>query len=156
MKPVLMQVKNDPPRSYGDCQRACIASILELPAWAVPHFVEDGDPNDEMLGRVRGWLADRGIVYATMAFEGSPLEAMGICAPDTYYILGGASPIGNHAVVAINDEIVHDPAGRPPGKQIVGPLSNGHYEVDIIGHPKALKVWERFREGESDDSQDGE
>ncbi len=38
-----MRVPHNPPHSYGDCFRACIASILEMD---VPHFL-DGNEDDD-------------------------------------------------------------------------------------------------------------
>jgi len=55
-------VKNDPPYSYGDCLRACIASLLEMPTANVPHFVHDGCEPAITYQRVREWLADRKLV----------------------------------------------------------------------------------------------
>ena len=42
----------------GDCWRACVATILRLPAREVPNFVDLA--KDEFLERTRDWLADRG------------------------------------------------------------------------------------------------
>lgn len=41
MKPVMQLVVD---KGKGDCWRCCIASILELPAEAVPNFVGDAQP----------------------------------------------------------------------------------------------------------------
>ena len=140
MKRVYQNVPHNPPDSYGDCHRCCLASILELPASRVPHFLADGDPNEEFNERIRKWLHDRGVPYFTIPFEGgSPLEFMAMQNPGVFYILGGKSPLGNHSVVALNDQIVHDPQARPAGQQIIGPMSDGLYVVDIVGSFKALK-----------------
>lgn len=104
-------VKNDPPNSYGDCLRACIASLLELPTVKVPHFVRDGCAPEVTYERVREWLADRGLVpmfngYTASETPDDVLKFMAETNPGVYYILFSA----DHAVVCLNDEIVHDPA----------------------------------------------
>jgi hypothetical protein len=51
MMPVEMIVDHCPEEGrYGDCFRACVASLMELPAEAVPHFC-DGNPGWEVFNR---------------------------------------------------------------------------------------------------------
>lgn len=111
MKPDICRVKNDPPNSYGDCIRACIASLLELETTEVPHFVRDGCAPEVTYQRIRDWLKDRGLVpmlsgFAASATPDDILEFMGTTNPGVYYILMSA----DHAVVCCDDKIVHDPA----------------------------------------------
>ena len=137
MRPVPMTVPHNPPESWGDCLRACIASVLDRDD--VPHFMHDGDPDGEWCQRVRDWAHANGMVYLQFTYSGEGnalrdiLLYMGQSNPDTYYILTGASPISDHSVVCLNDEIVHDPAGRPVGQQIVGPDVDGLYIIDVFG-----------------------
>lgn len=111
MTPDICYVKNDPPNSYGDCIRACIASLLDLPTTDVPHFVRDGCAPEVTYQRIRDWLATRGIVPMLSGFAASPtpepiLNFMGETNPGVYYVLMSA----DHAVVCLGGEIVHDPA----------------------------------------------
>lgn len=111
MTPDICYVKNDPPHSHGDCLRACVASLLDLPALQVPHFVRDGCEPEVTYQRVREWLADRGLVpmfsgYETSEAPDEVLQFMASTNPGVYYILFSA----DHAVVCLNDEIIHDPA----------------------------------------------
>jgi hypothetical protein len=49
MKPVDQEFVHRPDiGQHGDCQRAVIASLLELPITEVPHFLQDanGDPDE--------------------------------------------------------------------------------------------------------------
>ena len=137
MKHVPMTVPHNPPETYGDCLRACIASILDRDD--VPHFLHDGDPDNVWWRRVQEWARANDMVYLQFAFSGTanPLSSllayMAAQNPDTYYILSGASPISGHSVVCLNDKIVHDPAGRPEGQQIVGPDVDGLYIIDVFG-----------------------
>lgn len=111
MTPDICRVKNDPPHSYGDCLRACIASMLDLPTEEVPHFVHDGCEPEVTFTRVREWLAERKLVpmfsgYPTNETPEDILFFMGTTNPGVHYILFSA----NHAVVGCGNEIVHDPA----------------------------------------------
>ena len=146
MIPVNQTIKHKPDEGlYGDCHRACIASILELDIIEVPHFFENGD--EEGLGKfdsdIREWFKKRGMSYLTFGYETdlqTVLNTMKELNPDIYYILGGCSPLGvGHSVVCLNDEIVHDPSNRKP-PYITGPMpDSGWYWVDVIGTGVILK-----------------
>ena len=88
--------------------------------------------------RIKAYFDRIGLGYLAFAYSGE-MELGEIFAhmqfhnPTTYYILGGASPVGNHSVVCLGNKIVHDPAGREPGEQIIGPMDDGFYWVNIIG-----------------------
>lgn len=123
MKPVLQTITTvDPAKGiFGDCFRACIASILELPLDDVPHFVQIGltphpdDPqplaegNSDWWYYLRDWLRPRGLIYFDIpAGEDAPdalISALG------YHTITGLSPRGDwqHVVVGRGGEIVHDP-----------------------------------------------
>jgi hypothetical protein len=81
----------------GDCWRACIASVLDLPADEVPHFVSlywsEEDPTLWYF-ETASWLKERGYALETWA-PGPPPRYNG------YAIASGPSPRGDfkHAVV---------------------------------------------------------
>ena len=120
----------------GDCYRACVASLLECSLDDVPNFM-DGFPNvDEFNVRVETYLRGHGYGRASFAYDGDllmggVLAMMAEMARDVYYIFSGQSPRGtDHAVIALNDAIIHDPnRGEPP---LVGPLSTGHWLIEIL------------------------
>ena len=134
MIPIYMKSKHNPPNSYGDCWSACMASILERED--IPHFLEDGDPNNDWIERTREYLATIDVslwrTWYGVDNLSEVLFTMKEINPDMYYILSGDSPSGPHSVVCLNDEIVHDPAGRPKGEQIVGPCANDVYWVEVL------------------------
>ena len=109
MKPVDMSVQHFPDLGqYGDCQRACIASLLELDINRVPHFGESGDDLEFHLS-LNSFLAKHGYFHLEVSrvdfddvwFEGSP---------DCYHLIYGRTCRGTwHAVVGFNGEIAHDP-----------------------------------------------
>jgi hypothetical protein len=113
----MMAVLHDPPYSYGDCYRACIASIIEVPTTHVPHPGTNGEREwyDQMKFMDR-WLAERG--YWTFGLKVNAVD-LPMYQEHTvgYYILGGKSPRAPHFVVALRDKIVHDP--HPEGGGLV-------------------------------------
>jgi hypothetical protein len=129
MRPVDQSILHgDPSGARGDCLRACVASVLDLPLLEVPHFAEIASQM-EAAGQVADqdklqadWLAGRGLRLITISFSG------GVEATDLYfgrgdepYIAWGISPRWDpeterrfcHAVVVKPDgygfKLVHDP-----------------------------------------------
>lgn len=151
MIPVKQTFRHDPASgSYGDCMRAAIASVLELPIGEVPHFGEGGPPDAEFDRRVKGWLLSAGVprfVFAQPSGD-DPAEGLRIalnnakaCNPGTWWTLGGTSSNGvGHEVVCYEDEIVHDPSLDLSG--IVGPLG-GFYWLTFYGSMVTLKEREK-------------
>lgn len=90
----------------GDCMAACIASLLELDLDAMPNPHTASWWDDW-----QAWLKQRGL-YLVEATGGD-------WTPPGYAILVGTSPRGDwqHAVVALDGEIVHDP--HPGGGGVV-------------------------------------
>jgi hypothetical protein len=114
MIPVFQTVKHNPPESYGNCYRACVASILEVGIDDIPPFEtmagfnDAGESGDEWWQVYTGWLSERGLFESRHPVENG-------LVPKGYSILTGRSPRfpnTGHCVVALDGEIVHDPAGR--------------------------------------------
>lgn len=122
MKPVVMICPEHNPdlMMYGDCLRACVASIFELPAIAVPHFANEclhADGEDPEVGcdrLLREFLALRNLV--PMHFR-VPMEDYEQACTDfvesgmsAHHLLGGTSLGGfRHVVVGQYGRLVHDP-----------------------------------------------
>lgn len=112
MKPVDQQVVHRPDLGqHGDCQRAVLASLLELPIEQVPHFLQDANGNpDEYWAALQRFCRSHGFVYLTV-----PSRSGGAFFGDEgviYHEISGPSPRGNgvfHAVVGRNGEVVFDP-----------------------------------------------
>jgi hypothetical protein len=60
---------------------------------------------DDWFAAFVAWLRPLGFYAATFAIGTRPED----WKPAGFYILGGQSPRGSHAVVARGDEVVHDP-----------------------------------------------
>ena len=121
---------------YGDCHRACVASILERPLESVPHFWADGlTAVDESWGRLHAWCTENGITYLFFGFPDDPRPYMAAWNPGLYYILVGTSKNGvGHSVVCFDDEIVHDPSLDQSG--IIGPVEQADgavWWVEVLG-----------------------
>lgn len=110
MTPVDQEFTNRPEiGQFGDCQRAVIASLLDLPISQVPHFLQEanGDPSDFWDG-LQSFLNARGFAH----LETPRLWTFWGEHADIYHEISGPSPRGNglyHAVVGLNGEIVFDP-----------------------------------------------
>lgn len=125
MTPVTCAVTHAPPSSYGDCLRACIATIMDLPAEDVPHFADKGASAAEALAHARQWLGEQGLTIATFALPGSEplsdvLEWMGHMNPTVTWLLFGSTTHPDvleaaslHVNVCQGGKVVHDPAWVP-------------------------------------------
>lgn len=126
MKPRYCEVPHDPPHSYGDCIRACVATIIDRDD--VPHVFDD-DNIEEGWRSMRSYLASHGKFMAIFAIDDEPHEFMRDNNANIPYILIGSS-LGkvDHAVVCRDDRVIHDPGYTA----ITQPHSQGFYVVIII------------------------
>lgn len=136
MKPVFQRIEHDPAKgAWGDCHRAALASLLELPLSAVPHFTE-GAPAD-WRDRERAWLAERGLrpvlVEIPAADQAEALRHASDANPDpaAFYLLSGQSSVDGlpHDVVCRGARVVHDvdPDAIPGQPALSGPLESGRF-----------------------------
>lgn len=135
MTPVTCRVSHKPPEQYGDCLRACIASIMDRDAETVPNFADGGVDAITAWQLVRSWLAPQGLSVFITNYPPEPLDdllaMMQESNPDCHYILFGNTAEGMaHCVVGKGGKIVHNPAWV--GCSIVGPLSEGAWSVWVI------------------------
>lgn len=90
---------NDPRGIPGDCMRAAVASLLDLPAEAVPHFALFDAPG-AWFNAFQLWLAGRDLRIRAMAAYQVTTRCLAI----------GMSPRGvEHIVVWGPTGLVHDP-----------------------------------------------
>ncbi len=109
----------------GDCLRACIASVLELPLGDVPDYSR-GDMGD----RYAKWLGRFNLTLMTVALRPD------VSLPDCYHLVEGPSRNGKdvHVAVGRNGEIVHDPDPTSRG-QFKG---DGNYWVFVAINPAEM------------------
>lgn len=136
MIPVQCMVIHNPPNTYGDCVRACIASILEMGSPDVPHFYHDGCDGEEGTLRIINWLKPQGLAWCLTAWSGDvPLDEMlthaGYNTNGAHYILFGGTDGGvDHVVVCQHDKQVFNPTWG--GISITGPNSANQWTYAVI------------------------
>lgn len=143
MTPFICQTLHNPPISYGDCVRACVASLLDIEPPLVPHFFDAGQDGVEGVASMREYLKSQGLGVAFFAIDGSMSredvgEFMKANNPNMYYILYGQLQSGGaHAVIGLNDNIVHNPHWL--SEKLVGPMdANNAWVVAIITSAKII------------------
>jgi hypothetical protein len=137
MTPAFCRVKHEPEAgTYGDCLRACVATILDLNTEDVPHFFHDGCEGEEGNQRLREWLATRQLAPFWSAYAGD-LDAaeimteIAVSNPTVPFILYGETAYGGqHVVVCRSGKKVHDPAWI--ATPFSGPGPHGHWIVLVI------------------------
>lgn len=129
-------------QGYGDCVRACIASVLETHPSLIPHFFENNPDPDEAWKRIDHYLKRNHQLASFFVHVGNDVNGMkgfmttiATSNPDTYYILFGTSRTQPHCVVCLNDKIVHDPSGAG----IFGP-GDGHVWTAVLFISSKLKA----------------
>lgn len=124
-------VEEPPGDRRGDCLRACFASIFELDLDEVPHFVAQ----DDWWGCLTRWLKTRNLAIVERPYTVADDEATVWTPPspiDVPTVVTGPSPRGGgiqHAVVAINGQVVHDP--HPSGAGLAEGSRGVYYLVAL-------------------------
>jgi len=127
MTPQDQEFVNIPGVQNGDCMRATIASVLDLPIADVPHFLAKLDTkNEEFWDAVFNFLDARslGMIFRTDGHD--PTYAVDM---EGYHLIGGPSPRGAglfHSVVGKDGEIVFDP--HPSRAGLLGNPSEWTFE----------------------------
>ena len=93
----------------GDCMRACVASVFELPIEEVPNFMEDGD--DYFSSKLGAWCFERNLIPMDCQISWDDVRND---LKDIYIIAHGQSPRSSnekcrHAVIYKGNKMVHDP-----------------------------------------------
>lgn len=136
MTPAMCQSPHRPPESYGDCLRACIATVMDTPTEQTPHFADNGASAEEALAHVRRWLEPQGLTIATFAMGGDlsasdVMEWMGAMNPTvTWLLFGQQRSGGDHVVVCQGGKMVHNPAWVPAS--IVAPTTAGIWQIWVV------------------------
>jgi hypothetical protein len=92
---------------HGDCMRACIASVLDLPIAKVPNFAQlDADGEGNYWIMLAEFCRGHGYSFVTM-------QGRFVWSEDAiYHVISGPSPRikgGHHAVVGRNGQVFFDP-----------------------------------------------
>lgn len=126
-------VPHDPPYSYGDSHRVCVATILGLQPEDVPHFYDPPESDGEK--RVADFLSQYGLKQGHVLYPGDLvvediIRSIGTMMPGIAAILGGKSAKGcGHSVVIMDGEVFNDPSGSG----IIGPFDeDGYFWVTLF------------------------
>lgn len=137
MIPQFCRVRHEPENeTYGDCLRACVASLLDLEPDAVPHFFHDNCEGAEGFRRLTEYLDGRGLAPICFSFAGVPiaefLASTIVAIPNSHFLLLGVTENGGeHVVVCHQGKVVHDPAWvRSP---MTSPINGEVWQVMVIG-----------------------
>lgn len=109
MRPVDQSILHDPSNGkHGDCMRAVVASLFELPIDAVPHFLDGGCEADEFNQRINAWLRPVNLAYLPINGIGASLSSLGI--EGLHHEASGPGARGAyHACAALDGKVTHDP-----------------------------------------------
>lgn len=132
MKPTDQEFTHKPEvGQHGDCQRAVIASLLELPIAEVPHFgqIAQGDA-DVFWCSVQAFCESKGYAYLTMPAQSGAIF-FGDCE-GVYHEISGPSPRGDfwHAVVGMDGQIAFDP--HPSRAGLAGDPSTWNHSYLVL------------------------
>ncbi len=122
---------HNPPKSYGDCIRACVATLTDDDN--IPHVFDDREA-EECWAELREYLATKGKFLAIFGLVNEhPFEFMKDTNKDVPYILLCQMETGeDHALLCKNDKIIHNPAYYKSA--IKGPHSSGYWALCVIGN----------------------
>lgn len=116
MKRQFCKVKHEPENgTYGDCLRACVATVL---GHDVPHFFEDGCDGETGIQRLREYLKIINLVPLIFSIPGetskdSVFEFMSVQNPNVTYLLFCKCEGEDHVVVCRDDAVLFNPAWTP-------------------------------------------
>lgn len=98
------------PGVYGDCFRAALASLLDLPLQEVPHFAKDADGDGALFWcLINHWLSARGqALILSRGFDFTIQQRAGM-APVFHLILGTCADGYPHVWVALSGRLIFDP-----------------------------------------------
>lgn len=123
---------------HGDCQRAVIASLLDLPISEVPHFLQIANGDAAIYyEELQKFCLSQGYAYLTInACSGVAFFGLD---DDVYHEISGPSPRGNgvyHSVIGKGGNIVHDP--HPSRSGLSGTAEDWQYSFLVRHLPKAV------------------
>lgn len=124
MNPVNQTILHEPSDGrYGNCMQAVVASALELSIDAVPHFLHDNTQDGALFNRrINEFLRPFNLAYLSFPQFKAAFDSFGIRGL-VHEISGPGARGVEHACVAIDGEITHDPH----------PSRNGLIEIDHYG-----------------------
>lgn len=128
MKRIYQTILHDPDNGqYGDCTRACIASVLELDIEEVPHFTDKNRTYNLAMDKIQEFLMQYGLILYWSWHETKYLSGVisrvkwGLNSnplPIPLLIQGKSKRGFSHTIVATSDGKFHDPHPDSKGKDV--------------------------------------
>lgn len=115
---------------FGDCLRAAVASILDLPLSSVPHYMQIHRDAKEAYRAYQEFIASHG--YMAVQMPGRMfMDLIRDTGVDCYHLISVPDHENGvaHSLVGLNGQIVHDP--MPGGGQIPGTIDDWHVCVFV-------------------------
>ena len=105
--------------TFGDCLRACVATLLQIPIVQLPHWRSE----PEWPINFYQWLEERDLARV----DAKPGKLDGFSELWGLHIISGPSPRGgcNHTVIGYNGDIFFDP--HPTGDGLAGSSKDWKY-----------------------------
>lgn len=138
MIPVKQEFIHDPENGqYGDCHRATIASLLELPIDQVPHFGAASKMEPTKFWELtQAFLMKHGVaMFEVPARSGGGFFGLSD-EHKVHHIISGPSPRGGgvtHSVIGLDGRIVFDP--HPDNTGLVGESDQWTYSFLVQSRP---------------------
>lgn len=134
MTPVSQEFMHDPANGlHGDCMRACLASLFDLPIADVPHFAQiAADGKGDFWDGITSFCRARGFSFVIVKGEFVWAE------DNVYHIISGPSPRAAgvyHAVIGLNGKIHFDP--HPSRSGLAGTPSDWSFEF-LVQPPSCM------------------
>ena len=129
MKRIYCEHYHNPPHSFGDCTRACVASLAEDEN--VPHTFDTRSPENSWAA-MRKYLHSKGKFLVLWDVEST--TALVYNNPDIHVMILGATESGvDHAMIYRNGKPIHNPS-KNKEDVIVKPHSCGNYIIGVVGN----------------------
>ncbi len=127
--------RHDPPKTYGDCHRTCLAMMLGTDRDLVPHFYHLTSDEDEVPGMYDAWLRDCwGCAVGRYVYEGDGdprdiVRTLGTMNGELPFLLLGTGHAGvGHSIVIAGGKTYDPSLVCPEGEfPLVGPYEDDYY-----------------------------
>ena len=130
MEPRMCLSLHNPPKSYGDCVRACIATLTDDDE--VPHVFGGDVKPEESWRQLREYLKTKNKFLLLVSVE-DPFEQQEEDNHGIPFMLMCRTLRGDHAVICQSGEVVHHPDYYPA--EIIGPSQGMDYWViGVVGN----------------------
>lgn len=120
---------HNPPYTYGDCIRACLATLTDDDDF--PHFFDGKLETYEVWGKIRNYMKEKGNLLILFVIE-DLTEFLEVNPDLICMVIGITKNTVNHAVLCKENQIFHDPAGMFKTLADIKPIEQGEWIIGIV------------------------